>query len=428
MDIIDRRPNSGGKNLSNRQRFLKRVKKQVKDHIEKDILKRSITSEKGEDVSVPKKGISEPSFRNNPHTGKTDRVLPGNREYSNGDLIEKPKGGGGGGGKGDASDSGEGEDDFIFSITGEEYDQILFEDCELPELKKKSQKNTESFKTVRAGYANDGNPSNLDLEKTMKNSLGRRIALKNPKLAKIQELKKELEELESKKKKSKKDLARIEEIKEEILILKQRASRIAYIDDNDLRYKKFVKHPNPKHQAVMFCVMDVSASMGQSEKELAKRFYMLLYRFLKLKYKKVDIVYIRHHTIGIECNEEEFFYSKETGGTLVSSGFQVMNDIIKSRYPEQDWNIYCAQASDGDNFRSDNDKLLELLHKSILPVVQFMYYIEVGESIFHKNYSELWDTYARSVQPSANNFTMKEVAEASQILPVFKELFKKKSK
>lgn len=428
MDIIDRRPNSGGKNLSNRQRFLKRVKKQVKDHIEKDILKRSITSDKGEDVSVPKKGITEPSFRNNPRTGQTDRVLPGNKEYTNGDLIEKPKGGGGGGGKGKASDSGEGEDDFIFSITGEEYDQILFEDCELPELKKKSQKNTESFKTVRAGYANEGNPSNLDLEKTMKNSLGRRIALKNPKLAKVEELKKELEELEKKKKKSKADLTRIEEIKEEILLLKQRASRIAYIDDNDLRYKKFVKHPNPKHQAVMFCVMDVSASMGQTEKELAKRFYMLLYRFLKLKYKKVDIVYIRHHTQATECNEEEFFYSKETGGTLVSSGFQVMDEIMKSRYPEQDWNIYCAQASDGDNFRTDNDKLLDLLHRSILPAVQFMYYIEVGESIFHKNYSELWDTYARSVQPSAKNFTMKEVAEPSQILPVFKELFKKKSK
>lgn len=425
MHIIDRRPNSGGKNLSNRQRFIKRAKKQIKDQLNKNILKRSITSDKKEDISIPSDGIEEHNFHHDPSSGKTDKVLPGNKEFSIGDLIEKPKKGGGKGGGKNSSDSGEGEDDFLFSITGEEYDAILFEDLELPRMVKKSSKKTESFKMVRAGYTNVGNPSNIDYEKTLKNSLSRRICLKNPKFKKIKELEEELSILNLKDRKTKKDKERIEELEEEIRVLKSRANNISYIDDMDLRYKNYVKHPNPKHQAVMFALMDVSGSMGQYEKELAKRFYMLLYRFLKMHYKKIDIVYIRHHVVAKEVDEEEFFYSKESGGTIVSSGFKLMNNIIEERYPEEDWNIYCAETSDGDNFASDMYKLTSVLLQSIMPRCQFLYYVQVGDERFNKKSTSMWDVYTRHIMPVTNNLKMIQVFSPQDIYPTFRELFKK---
>ena len=92
----------------------------------------------------------------------------------------------------------------------------------------------------------------------------------------------------------------------------------------------------------------------------------MLYLFLQRKYKKVEVVFIRHHSTAIECDEEEFFHSKESGGTVVSAGLQLMLDIQKERYPSSDWNLYCAQASDGDNFGYDNPVVTELLSTQVL--------------------------------------------------------------
>ena len=99
----------------------------------------------------------------------------------------------------------------------------------------------------------------------------------------------------------------------------------------------------------MFCLMDVSGSMTEHMKDLAKRFYMLLYVFLKRRYRHVEIVFIRHTDRAEEVDEETFFHGPASGGTLVSSALQAMHDIVRSRFRPADWNIYAAQASDGDN-------------------------------------------------------------------------------
>ena len=267
--IIDRRKNPKGKNLGNRQKFLKRTKEQIRQSVKKSVQERSIVSEDSENIVIPRKGIREYSFEHDYKTGDThDQVLPGNKEYSKGDQIKKPQGGGGGGGT-DGSPDGEATDDFEFAISKEEYYDILFEDLELPNLVKKEMKEIETFRTARAGFTTEGSPNNLDIEKSLINSLGRKIALKNPKFRKIKELEAEIEEIESKDDLEEIDFLMIEQLKQDISKLRIAANAVGFIDPVDLRYRSFKKVPEPKNQAVMFCVMDVSASMGEREKEIA---------------------------------------------------------------------------------------------------------------------------------------------------------------
>lgn len=422
FNIIDRRENPSGKSIGNRERFIKRAKEALRKSVKEGFLDRSITSEEGQDVTIPSRDIREPSFKNNPNTGKQDFILPGNEDLIPGDVIPRPKSGQGSGGNGNgASGDGEGEDSFTFSLSRDEYYDILFEDLELPDLIKKSLKKTTSVETHRSGYTNVGSPSQLDLLPTMKNSIGRRIALKKPKKKDIEELESLIAEEESKGND-------VTLLLEKLDKMKRKAKVVAFIDPIDLRYRNYEKVPKPKDNAVMFCVMDVSGSMGDKEKDLAKRFYLLLYMFLKKQYKNVEIVYIRHHTVARECTEEEFFYSKETGGTVVSTGFTLMRDIQRERYPVSDWNVYCAQTSDGDSWHSDNETLVEVLKNDILPVVQYFNYIEVDGSnrtyYYSNGSSELWPIY-KNLEMSHKNMVMKRVTGPSEVYAAFRQLFSK---
>ena len=140
-----------------------------------------------------------------------------------------------------------------------------------------------------------------------------------------------------------------------------------------MRFNAFTEQPVPTSQAVMFCLMDVSGSMGEREKDLAKRFYMLLHLFLKRRYEKVDIVFIRHTHDAQEVDEQEFFYSRQSGGTIVSTALDKMLEIQKERYATADWNIYAAQASDGYTQSGDARRCVEMLNArdhAALPVLR----------------------------------------------------------
>jgi hypothetical protein len=163
--------------------------------------------------------------------------------------------------------------------------------------------------------------------------------------------------------------------------------------------------------------------MTQEIKDLAKRFFILLHLFLKQTYKKIDIVFLRHHTIASEVDEDEFFYSRETGGTVVSSVLKLMQDIIRDRYPTADWNIYAAQASDGENWQDDSPIARDLLVNSILPLVQYFAYVEISEH----DRQALWRAYEQVQEKNPDCFAMKKVSDTSDIYPVFHELFKKKA-
>lgn len=416
--FIDRRLNSKGKSTVNRQRFLRRYKAQIKEAVSDAISKRSVTDlNNGEQVSIPTRDISEPTFHAG-RGGNRETVHPGNDQFSQGDKIRRPQDGQGqGSGEGEASDKGEGEDDFVFQISKDEYLDLLFEDLALPNLQKNQLNKLVQYETYRAGFQTDGVPSNLDIVRSLKGSVARRIALTSGKKKKLAELEAELEKLRADKHDHEIEISQLEE---DIAELKRRIKAVPFIDTFDLRFRNYDKRPVPTSKAVMFCLMDVSGSMDQATKDMAKRFYILLYLFLTRTYKNVEVIYIRHHTQAKEVDEHEFFYSQETGGTIVSSALKLMQQIIADRFPSNEWNIYAAQASDGDNWADDSPKCFDLLHSQLLPLVRYFAYIEITD----RQHQSLWREYTKLTETHPH-FAIKHIKSVEDIYPVFRELFEK---
>jgi uncharacterized protein len=422
--IIDRRKNDRGKSTDNRRRFVKRVKDQVKDAVKDAIRSGSIKdmlSNKGKKITIPGKGLNKPTFNHNKDGGTQDRVYPGNKDFVQGDRVKRPDGGSGGGGN-KASPDGEDEDSFAFSLTKEEFLDIFFEDLELPDMVQKQITKIEEYVNRRAGFSVDGPPSRLNIVRSMKQAKGRRFALRNPKKKELRALEEQLEQmLLLPPEHQDKDI--IEELEKEIASLKRKIKAIPFIDDVDLRYNRWEKVPNPTTQAVMFGIMDVSGSMGEWEKEMAKRFFLLLLLFLNYNYERVDIVWIRHHSEAAEVDENEFFYSRESGGTLVSPALQLMSQIIKDRYPPSQWNIFGCQISDGDNWPDDNPAAIKELDDAILPISRYFAYVEIDRHGGRD--SDLWGDYELLKQDN-KNLEMTVITNPSDIYPVFRSLFEKR--
>ncbi|MFT5758172.1 MAG: uncharacterized sporulation protein YeaH/YhbH (DUF444 family) [Alteromonadaceae bacterium] len=418
-NFIDRRLNSKNKSTVNRQRFLRRYKSQIKKSVADAINQRGVTDvDNGESIVIPKKDLSEPVFHQGAG-GIKDRVHPGNDQFSTGDKIARPpqQGGSGGSGEGEASDSGEGDDDFVFSISKDEYLDLLFEDLALPNLEKKQLDKLIEYKTVRSGYCADGVPGNIDIVKSLQGSIARRIAMTATKRKQLNVLEQELAALIADKPD---ELAQQERLKNDIDTLKGKIAKVPFIDTFDLRFRNYKKEAVPTSKAVMFCLMDVSGSMDQATKDIAKRFYVLLYLFLTRTYKVIDVVYIRHHTQAKEVDEQEFFYSKETGGTIASSALELMSEIMNERYSTTNWNIYGAQASDGDNWADDSPRCANLLDKSILTKARYFSYIEITQ----RAHQTLWQNYQK-VADTNSHFAMRHIKSVEDIYPVFRDLFKK---
>ena len=419
MHIVDRRLNPGSKSLENRQRFLRRAKALVQGAVKKSTEGRDIKDVlEGGEVGIPLEGMSEPRFRR--EGGTRDMVLPGNKKFVEGDILPRS-----GEGRGRPSEPGEGdgEDAFRFVLSRDEFVDLFLDDLELPDLAKRKLAEAESEGLQRAGYATTGSPANISVSRTVRLAMARRVALRRPRPETI-------EQLEAEAKAADCDEARRVELMAEIEALKAKARRIPFIDPIDIRYRRFENVPKPVAQAVMFCLMDVSGSMSEHMKDLAKRFYMLLYVFLTRRYRHVEIVFIRHTDRAEEVDENTFFHGPASGGTLVSSALQAMHEIVRSRFRPADWNIYAAQASDGDNSGSDSAAVSQLLTEMILPVSQFFAYLEVGEtggSTFDMPDSSLWSLYQR-LRTDGAPLSMRKVSDRSEIFPVFHDLFQRRRK
>lgn len=426
MYIIDRRLNPGGKSLANRQRFLRRAKAHIQRAVRQSAGDRGISDvERGGEVSIPVEGVREPSFRRSGSGGVRDHILPGNKKFIEGDTIERPPGGSGG--RSTAGNDGEGEDDFRFALTREEFLDLFLDDLELPDLAKRRLATMETFSMRRAGYSVTGSPVNLALLRSMRNALSRRIAMRRPKQEELRRLEEEIALLEQ----EGGTPDRLAALREELELLQRRTRQFPYIDPIDLRYRRFEPVSRPVAQAVMFCLMDVSGSMTEHMKDLAKRFFMLLYIFLTRRYKHVEVVFIRHTHEAKEVDEETFFHSPETGGTVVSSALREMQRIVAERYPPDNWNIYAAQASDGDNSPNDGITSATLLKEVILPACQYYAYLEVGsdndrmQAGFINHKTSLWQTY-EALQDEGVEIAMRKVTHRREIYPVFRELFRRR--
>lgn len=424
--FIDRRLNPKDKSLGNRQRFLKRAREELKRSLRDQIRIGRIAEVDAEHaVPMPDRGTGEPTFNNARNSGRRQYILPGNRHFSPGDLIPKPGQGGGAG----ASSPGDSvsEDDFRFVLSREEVLDLFFEDLELPDMVKLNLKEILAFKPRRAGFAATGSPTNINVGRTMRNSHGRRIALRRPKQGEMDAILEEIAMLELAQS-SAATRQRIAASREELDRLERRRRRIAYVDPVDIRFNRFDPQPVPNANAVMFCLMDVSGSMGEREKDLAKRFFVLLHLFLKRRYDRIEIVFIRHTHEAQEVDEETFFNCTQSGGTVVSTALEEMHRIIGQRYPASQWNIYAAQASDGDNSITDSERCIALLDGKLMRLCQYFAYVEIIDEreahIFGttENGTSLWRAYS-AIDLKWPNFEMSRIATPADIYPVFRQLF-----
>ncbi len=417
MQILDRRLNPGGKNLENRQRFLRRAKALVQQAVRQSSQARDISDIlQGGDVAIPAAGVDEPRLHHGPG-GVHDNVLPGNRQFAEGDLL--PRSGE------DAASSrtgaGGGEDAFRFMLSREEFLDLFLDDLELPDLAKRRLAEVEREGVRRAGYTVSGSPSNIAVTRTMRLAMARRIALRRPSARAIERLQDNVADCVDQEDRA--------ALRGQIAALEARMRRIPYIDPIDIRYRRFEEARKPVAQAVMFCLMDVSGSMSEHMKDLAKRFYTLLYIFLTRRYRHVEIVFIRHTDEAEEVDEHTFFHSRATGGTVVSSALEAMRHAVEARYRPADWNIYAAQASDGDNAPGDGETAAQLLRDEILPISQYFAYLEVGEANERADYgsshSSLWNVY-EPLCAEGQPLSMRKVRARSEIFPVFRELFQRR--
>ncbi len=415
-NIVDRRRNTKGKSINNRQKFLRRVEDQIRRAIPDIISQERIKDASGGGkVKVPVRGVKEPSFHHDPRSGKKHYVRPGNDKFNEGDRVPKPEDGEGKGRGRGSNSPGTSEDDFMVILSREEFLKYFFEDLELPNLIKKYMASTVNYRNRRAGYTRNSVPSRLNLKTSYQFSLARQIALHGAYDNKLKSLEEALDNTTEE--------GEREQLEKDIAYYRKLKRTVPFFSDVDLRYNNFEQVPEPTTSAVMFCVMDVSASMGYHEKDIAKRFFTLLYIFLTKQYKNVELVFIRHHTEAKEVGEEEFFNSRESGGTVVAPSLKLMKKIIDERYQSSAWNIYCCQASDGDVWSNgDAVECTQLLKQEVLPAVQYMAYIEIKNRGLE---GYLWHAYKRL--RTQENFSMRNINDVSQIWPVFKALFKKKS-
>jgi uncharacterized sporulation protein YeaH/YhbH (DUF444 family) len=419
LQLIDRRPNSRGKSVVNRARFLRRYKTQIQEAVKKMIGERQLADmQHGGEVRVPKKDISEPLFGFG-RGGDREIVLPGNRQYAVGDRIPRP-GGASGAGDGTESGDGDGEDAFVFSLSREEFMQIFFDDLELPNLARTEMGRVERQKSVRAGYAKAGTPANLAVIRTLSQSLARRVALGGGLTREMRAVEAEFTVAVAV---GQADHAA--KLYVELARLERRRAGLPFLDEPDLRYRNRVLRPEPISRAAMFCLMDVSASMDEDKKDLAKRFFTLLYLFLTRKYGEVDLIFIRHTDDAEEVDENTFFHDTRTGGTVVLSALELADRIRSERYA-RGWNVYAAQASDGDAFGADPARSARFLRERLLPATRYYTYLELSTAQAAEHASTLWAEYGR-VAEATGNFAMRRASQREEIYPVFRDLFRKES-
>lgn len=410
--IVDRR-SKGSKNVVNRNRFLDRVREYVQDGLEKRLREGGIEDiDKGMDISVRKRDLAQPEFHHG-RGGVHDIVHPGNREFIRGTKIPKPKGGSGSGGNG--AGDGDGEDDFVFQLTPEEVQQIFFDDMGLPNMRDTSVTEVKGIERARAGFTVDGTA--LDLRRSVLNKKMRTRGLRQRMHDQLEQLEEELRRLQAETPDPETE-AEIKGLLAHIAKLK----RGPRFDPSDLRYKHYENRPKLIARAVMICMMDVSGSMDEDRKDLAKRFYILLYLFLTSKYEHVELVFIRHTNDAEEVDQQTFFYDAKSGGTTVLSAVTLARKIIDARYPSDDWNIYIAQASDGDAFHGDGDETAAFIRSDLLPLVRYMTYIEVGNDA--GTVSSLMRAYVAAHFPP-EQFGMRSVREKEDVFPALHGLFQK---
>jgi uncharacterized sporulation protein YeaH/YhbH (DUF444 family) len=438
--FVDRRKTGGGKSIPNRQRLLRRIKDAIRQARPEEIDNGGVTSmgaggrQHANPVKVTRASLHEPTLHYAPKTGKREIVLIGNDEFERGDefpLMGDDEGEQSVGGPGE-----EGEDDFIVNVSRDEFLDVFFEDCVLPDLQNSHEKDLPEYQPKHAGFQKHGTPGQLSVKRSYKNAFARKTVLTAPHRDELEELNEEYEKLLAalgsyvETAHIERAHVRMDEIEQRIAELRQKISSVPFFEDIDLRYTKKEKVLVKAAEAVFAMIMDISGSMDEPKKRMARKFFSLQYAFIKRKYPQTDLIFIAHTDEAEEMTEKEFFETRKSGGTIVSPAYELLHNIIRARYDARDTNIYLSQASDGDNWDSDNPAIIPALEESgLLAKLRYMSYAQVGQS-FAAGYGHpvtLWSVLT-SIANSTNKLAMVKIDDESQVFEAFHKIYKIKER
>ncbi len=367
-----------------RLRHRRKIKDTIRNNIGDILAEESIIGrDKDKIIKIPIRSIKEFRFV---YGENNAGVAQGDGSQKPGDVVQKgspSEQAGNGQGGGDQP----GVDAIETDITLEELIAIMFDDLELPELEKKSLKQVVSDEArKRKGKRHAGIRPRLDKKATAKNRIRRKFAVSGSRGVDFDD----------------------------------EEQRFPFHKD-DMRYYHIAPTTREVSNAVVFCIMDTSGSMGTTKKYLARSFYFLLYQFVRQKYQNVEVVFIAHHTDAKEVTEEEFFHKVESGGTYISSGYTKALEIIEARYHPSLWNIYAFHCSDGDNFYSDNEKAVQAAEE-LCKVCNLFGYGEIkpsGSAYYSGSMLEVFG------QIKAENFQMVVIERKEDLWPCFKAFLTK---
>lgn len=438
--FIDRRKTGRGKSINNRQKLLDRVKESIRNTKPEDIDAGGVKSagSKGtgkaliNPVKIARDALHEPTYHYDPQSGEREVVLIGNDQWERGDefpVSSEGSGKGNGNGNGPGEDS---EDDFIINISRDEFFDVFFEDCELPDLLETQEKDLPEAVWKPAGFQKEGNSSQLSVVRSFKNSLGRRRALTAESRQELEELEEELKQIEETLSGNPLNAvanARYKEVTSRIDELRARILAVPFFEKVDLRYRKSERVQVKSADAVFIMVMDISGSMDEDKKRIARKFFTLQYGFIKRKYPNTDLVFIAHTDDAEEMTEEDFFTTRKSGGTVVSPAFELAHQIIKTRYDAQQTNIYLSYAGDGDNWDTDNPAVIsELEEKGLLAKLRHAVYVQVGRSMEYFSYSlgstSLWNVM-QSISKTNSKLHPIKIADDSEVFAAFRKIYSK---
>lgn len=182
--------------------------------------------------------------------------------------------------------------------------------------------------------------------------------------------------------------------------------------DEDLRFRQLTRREQPATQAVVFLLMDVSGSMTDEDRKLAKSFFFWAVQGLRRQYRHLDTVFVAHTTEAWEFDEAQFFQVRGSGGTVASSGLAKVREIVAARFDPSRYNVYLFYASDGDNASSDRADAERLLEE-IGGFANYLGYLEVSASASHELATETGGMFKRLAEAGrpAASFAIKQLEE-----------------
>ncbi len=446
--FIDRRHTGSGKSLSNRQKLLKRVKDSIRnakpEDIDADGIGKVDQASSGNThtnpVKVARIALSTPTFRYDMNAGEREIVLVGNDHFLKGDEFPISRSEGGAGGTGVGSGPGEeGEDDFIINISRTEFFDVFFEGCELPDLKETHEKDLPEHVMQRAGFQKSGNPGQLSVIRSFKLSKARRLALTRDDRDRLEKLEAEQADLLGQLAAEVRDpllmpvrqiKLRLKVIEQELEALQSKIARVSMYEDLDLRFRKTERVKVKASDAVLIMIMDISGSMDEEKKRMARKFFSLQYAFIKRLYPQTDLIFIAHTDTPEEMTEEDFFTTRKSGGTIVSPAWALAHRLIRERYDPEQTNVYISYAGDGDNWPSDGPSVVQEIEAStLLTKTRHVVYVQVGQS-FAASFGggpTLWSVMS-DISQRHKKLACLKLNEEQEVFDAFKTLYKRRVK